>query len=152
MHSIFGGGLMTDNNRLYWLGNEDMSLNKHTIRVCGEITLGYYGGNTDSGAYKNEDGALLLDAHSTNESANLVLETIKKEQYLWWMYIGDNLVYLFHPELIELNQFALNQRQFYEWVGKVNTFDLDIPCYTTGTRLLREGQNYIYLQPWFKVF
>jgi len=210
MYSLLGGGLVTDNNRLYWLGNEDMSLNKHTIRICGEITLGYYGGNSDSGAYKNEDGALmlcssdnawrfalLLDAHATSESANLVLETIKKEQYhleqildmpiqnvftqlhkfffdifnskefkekckyikgqtaclivaqkeqyLWWMSIGDNLVYLFHPELIALNQFALNQRQFYEWVGKVNTFDLDIPCYTTGTRLLREGQNYIYL-------
>lgn len=42
---------MTDNNRLYWLGSEDMSLNKHTIRICGEITLGYYGGNSDSGAY-----------------------------------------------------------------------------------------------------
>lgn len=201
---------MVDNNRLYWLGNEDMSLNKHTIKICGEITLGYYGGNSDGGAFKNEDGALilcsgdnswkfalLLDAHATSESANLVLETIKqeqyqleqildmpiqnvftqlhrfffnifdskefkdkckcikgetaclivaqKEQYLWWMSIGDNLVYLFHPELAELNQFALNQRQFYEWIGKVNTFELDVPCYTTGTRLLREGQNYIYL-------
>ena len=61
------------------------------------------------------------------------------------MSIGDNLVYLFHPELTELKQFALNQRQFYEWIGKVNTFELDIPCYSTGTRLLREGQNYIYL-------
>lgn len=60
MYSLLGGGLVTDNNRLYWLGNEDMSLNKHTIRICGEITLGYYGGNSDSGAYKNEDGALML--------------------------------------------------------------------------------------------
>ncbi|MEG2290366.1 MAG: PP2C family serine/threonine-protein phosphatase [Clostridium sp.] len=201
---------MSNTNSLYWVGNEDMSLDKHTIRMCGDITLGYYGGNTGSGAYKNEDGALilcnsdnswkfalLLDAHATSESANLILETIKKEQhnleevlnmpiknifislhkfflnmfdskdfkdkcncingetaclivvqkeqYLWWMSIGDNLVYLFHPELAELNQFALNQRQFYEWIGKVNTFNLDVPCYTTGTRLLREGQNYIYL-------
>lgn len=207
---IFGGGIMVDTKELYWIGNEDMSLNSHTIKTCGEITLGYYGGNSENGAYKNEDGAmilcssdnawkfaLLLDAHTTSESANLILETIKgeqckleqilhmsiinlstqlhnfflnifnneefkekckcingetacliviqKEQYLWWMSIGDNLVYLLHPELEELNQFALNQRQFYEWIGKVNTFELDIPCYTTGTRLLREGQNYIYL-------
>jgi serine/threonine protein phosphatase PrpC len=207
---ILGGGLLADNNRLYWIGNEDMSLDKYTIKKCGEIILGYYGGNTENGANKNEDGAfilcnngngwkfaLLLDSHATSESANLVLETIKeeqcnleqvlnlpiqniptqlnklffnifkskefkdnckyikgetaclivaqKEQYLWWMSIGDNLVYLFHPELAELNQFALNQRQFYEWIGKINTFELDIPCYTTGTRLLREGQNYIYL-------
>jgi serine/threonine protein phosphatase PrpC len=198
------------NNKLCWIGKEDMSLDKHTIKACGEIILGYYGGNSENGAYKNEDGALilcskdnnwkfalLLDAHATNESANLILYTVKKqlckleqildmpiqnintqlhkfffelfdseefkdkckgikgetaclivvqkEQYLWWMSIGDNVVYLFHPELAELNQFALNQRQFYEWIGKVNTFDLQIPCYTTGTRLLREGQNYIYL-------
>lgn len=201
---------MVHSNRICWIGNEDMSLDKETIKTCGEIILGYYGGNTENGAYKNEDGALilcsndntwrfalLLDAHGTSESANLVLETIKKEQckleqvldmpiknlstqlhkfflnifdskefkdkcksikgetaclivvqkeqYLWWMSIGDNLVYLFHPELAELNQFALNQRQFYEWIGRVNTFELDIPCYTMGTRLLREGRNYIYL-------
>lgn len=139
-----------------------MSLDKHTIKTCGEITLGYYGGNSENGAYKNEDGALilnscdntwkfalLLDAHATRESANLILETMKgeqckleqilnmpiiniftqlhsfflnifnseefkekckcingetaclivvqKEQYLWWMSIGDNLVYLLHP-------------------------------------------------------
>lgn len=201
---------MTDNNSIYWIGNEDMSLDKWTIRTCGEITLGYYGGNSENGAYKNEDGALvicnsdnscrfalLLDAHATSESCSLILNEIKKQQeeleriidmpmksiftqlhnffyrifdsedfknkcraingetaclivaqkdqYLWWMSIGDNLVYLFHKELAELNQFALNQRQFYEWVGKVNTFAQDIPCYSTGTRLLREGQNYIYL-------
>jgi hypothetical protein len=195
---------------LYWIGNEDISLNIHTIKTLGETTLGYYGGNTEKGAYKNEDGAfilcsndnawtfaMILDAHETSDSATLVIETIKreqykleqildmhiqsltselhnfffnifnrkefkdkckslkgetaclivaqKEQYLWWMSIGDNLVYLYHPELAELNQFALNQRQFYEWIGRVNTFDLDIPCYTTGTRLLREGKNYIYL-------
>jgi len=201
---------MANGNSLCWIGNEDMSLDKNTIKMCGEITLGYYGGNIENGAYKNEDGAfiissrdntwklaLLLDAHATSESAKLVLETMKeeqcnleqildmpiksistqlhkfflnifdskefknkckcingetaclivvqKEQYLWWMSIGDNVVYLFHPELAELNQFALNQRQFYEWIGKVNTFEFDIPCDTIGTRLLREGLNYIYL-------
>ncbi|MGG7164071.1 PP2C family serine/threonine-protein phosphatase [Clostridium ihumii] len=201
---------MEENNSFYWLGSDDMSLNKDTIKNCGEIVIGYYGGNTESGADKNEDAAvllcdkdskwkfaMLLDAHGTSESAKLVVENIKKEQcsiekilnlpiknafiqlhklffdmfnnedfkekcknvngetaclivaqkeeYLWWMSIGDNRVYLLHPELMELNQFALNERQFYEWIGKVNTFDCDVPCYTTGTRLLREGKNYIYL-------
>ena len=82
---------MADSNSICWSGNEDLSLNKYTIKKCGEITLGYYGGNTESGAYKNEDGALilcssaldwkfalLLDGHATSESVNLVLETIKK--------------------------------------------------------------------------
>jgi hypothetical protein len=201
---------MYSNSKLRWLGSEDKSLDKCTLRECGDITLGYYGGNTESGAYKNEDGAyilsskeenwklaMILDSHGTNESAMLVLKTVEqkeeclkhilnkptknmlseihkfftdifesesfkaecrnikgetaclivvqKEQYLWWMSIGDNLVYLFHPELAELNQFALNQRQFYEWVGEVNTFELEIPCYSVGTRLLREHTNYIYL-------
>lgn len=81
---------MADSNKLYWIGNEDMSLDKQTIKICGEIILGYYGGNSNNGAYKNEDGALilcsndnawkfalLLDAHATSESASLVLETIK---------------------------------------------------------------------------
>lgn len=34
---FLGGGIVTDNHRLYWLGNEDMSLNRHTIRICGEL-------------------------------------------------------------------------------------------------------------------
>lgn len=201
---------MNSTTKLRWLGSEDTSLDRCTVKECGDITLGYYGGNTKSGAYKNEDAAyilnnkeenwkfaMILDSHGTNESAKLVLKTIEqredslkntlckptknmffeihtfftdifesesfkdecknikgetaclivvqKEQYLWWMSIGDNHVYLFHPELAELNQFALNQRQFYEWIGEVNTFELEIPCYTVGRRLLRGHTNYIYM-------
>lgn len=46
---------MADSNRICWIGNEYMSLDKQTIKMCGEITLGYYGGNTENGAYKNEE-------------------------------------------------------------------------------------------------
>ena len=91
------------------------------------------------------DGKEFKDNCKCIKGETACLIVVQKEQYLWWMSVGDNLVYLFHPELAELNQFALNQRQFYEWIGKVNTFESDIPCYSTGTRLLREGQNYIYL-------
>lgn len=35
--------------------NKYMKYNNHYILICGKITLGYYGGNSDSGAYKNED-------------------------------------------------------------------------------------------------
>ncbi|WP_346930535.1 hypothetical protein [Clostridium sp.] len=38
---------MVDTKELYWSGNEDMSLNSHTIKMCVEITLGYYGGNSE---------------------------------------------------------------------------------------------------------
>lgn len=65
--------------------------------------------------------------------------------YLWWFSIGDCMAYLFHPDLAKFNQYGLNQRQFFEWVGQVNTFDLSVPCYTSGRRQLRYGSNYIVL-------
>src|SRR5439155_441804 len=33
----------------------------------------------------------------------------RKAQFLWWLSIGDCVVYLFHAELAALGQFALNQ-------------------------------------------
>lgn len=73
------------------------------------------------------------------------LIVFQKKQFLWWLSIGDCMVYLLHPDLAEFGQFSLNQRQFYEWIGKVNTFDLEVPCYTVGSRQLRPGMNYIVL-------
>ncbi len=197
-------------HELKWIGSEDLCLDIVKVRDCGNISLGCYGGNIEAGADKNEDAVLimsdseqkwkftmLLDAHTTNESAQLVINTIEeekpailsilnlsmeemfnelqtfflnlfnsdqfkekckwvrgetaclicvqREKFLWWLSIGDNLVFLFHPELAELGQFALNQRQFYQWIGQVNSFELPIPCYSFGIRELREGLNYIYL-------
>jgi len=39
----------------------------------------------------------------------------------------------------------LNQRQFYEWIGQVNTFEQEVPCYTVGRRELRKGENHLFL-------
>ena len=69
----------------------------------------------------------------------------RKDRFLWWMSIGDCVLYLLHPKLAALGQFALNMRSFYEWVGHVNTFELAAPCYTTGTRMLLPGSNTILL-------
>jgi len=193
-----------------WLGSENMHLDKAYTQNCGDVFIGCYGGNTSAGGDKNEDGcfvlcdreerwrfSMLLDSHTTNESAKLVLNTVEnkksqlvellnlplenvfsklqnffvdifsseefkaeckkikgkaaclicvqKDQFLWWLSIGDNLVFLFHPELAELGQFSLNQRQFYEWVGYENSFNLQVPCYSSGVRQLREGINYVFL-------
>ncbi|MTI47877.1 MAG: protein phosphatase 2C domain-containing protein [Firmicutes bacterium] len=199
---------MSTYSELKWLGNDEMHLDEIDIKKCGSIYIGSYGGNTEAGADKNEDGAfvlsdsdwkfaMILDAHTSSESAKLVLnymvkykeellsvlnlpietmfakvknlildiflskefvqkskkvkgETaclicIQREQYVWWLSIGDNLVYLLHPEFAELGQYKLNQRQFYQWVGQVNSLNLTVPCYSTGIRELREGWNYIYL-------
>jgi serine/threonine protein phosphatase PrpC len=193
-----------------WLGSENAYFDNPFTTNCGDIVIGCYGGNTIFGANKNEDAALvwnaingswkfalLLDAHTTSQSARLVLDTIQiaqaqitsmldyplrdaissvhqylirlfaseafktkcrqvagetaclvcvqKEQFLYWLSIGDCQIYLLHPELAHLGQYALNQRNFYEWVGQVNSFDLQTPCYSSGVRELRHGDNWIFL-------
>ncbi len=70
---------------------------------------------------------------------------VRKEQFLWWFSVGDCLLALLHPDLAERGQFALNQRSFFEWIGRVNTFALPAPCYSSGVRELRSGTNVIVL-------
>ncbi|WP_168121478.1 protein phosphatase 2C domain-containing protein [Paenibacillus sp. HB172176] len=69
----------------------------------------------------------------------------QKGAFIWWLSIGDCMGYLFHPELAKFHQYGLNQRQFFEWIGQVNTFDLQVPCYSSGRRQLRQGVNLILL-------
>lgn len=77
------------------------------------------------------------------ESAFLVV--FQKDNYLWWLSVGDNSLYLLHPELSELGQHRLNQRVFYQWIGEKNSIDLDIPCFTQSTIELRQGKSDIVL-------
>ncbi len=193
-----------------WVGSKTNFVDQIYINNINHITLGRFGGNSVAGQYKNEDGCLiwadnkqnwefvvLLDAHNSAESAELVIkqflnckeevqkilllpyeqtlnrlegsiirmfqdekfiENCKKvkgetaclivlriEKYLWWFSIGDCISFLFHPELTKLGQFQVNQRQFYEWVGQVNTFNQITPCYSRGIRELRKGLNRILL-------
>jgi hypothetical protein len=80
---------------------------------------------------------------TTGETACLIV--IRKEKYLWWFSIGDCILNVFHPELMALGEMQLNQRSFYEWVGEVNTFELPVPCYSTGKKELRQGVNQIFM-------
>lgn len=68
-----------------------------------------------------------------------------KGSYLWWFSVGDCVAYLLHPELMRLGQYALNQRQFFEWVGRVNGFEGENLTYTRGMRALRSGQQQMLL-------
>lgn len=79
----------------------------------------------------------------SGETACLIV--LRKDKHLWWFSIGDCISYLFHPELANLGQYQINQRQFYEWVGQVNTFDQIVPCYSRGIRELRKGINRVLL-------
>ncbi|WP_214716343.1 protein phosphatase 2C domain-containing protein [Exiguobacterium sp. s151] len=73
------------------------------------------------------------------------LLVVRKGKYVWWLSIGDCVCFLFHDELVHLNQYQLNQRQFYEWIGKVNTFSQQVPCYSSGIREIRSGRSRILL-------
>lgn len=77
------------------------------------------------------------------ETACLIV--LRKDKYLWWFSVGDCILYLFHPELANLSQYQVNQRQFYEWIGQANTFDQMVPCYSRGIRELRKGINRVLL-------
>ncbi|WP_226679803.1 protein phosphatase 2C domain-containing protein [Sutcliffiella horikoshii] len=198
-------------NKLSWVGSKKHFVDEISVMTVGEkIVLGRFGGNSSAGQYKNEDGCLiwcddkldwefviLLDAHFTAESAELVISTIekneqrfldtftfpvkelfaslsdlvldifqsesfiqecenvqgetaclfafRKDKYLWWFSIGDCLLLLHHSELEQLGEYQQNQRSFYEWVGKESTFHKDVPCYSTGVKELRTGENHIFM-------
>jgi Protein phosphatase 2C len=82
-------------------------------------------------------------SRAVGEASCLVVA--RKSGFLWWLSVGDCVGYLLHPRLARLGQLALNQRSFYEWIGSRNTFDLPVPCYTTGTKQLAPGRNVIAL-------
>lgn len=73
------------------------------------------------------------------------LLAVRKENYVWWFSVGDCLLYIFHEEFHELGQYACNQRRFYEWIGQVNTFDREVPGYSSGIVELRPGKNQLLL-------
>lgn len=193
-----------------WLGKSAPCLDDPTTLRFGPMCIGKYGGNIRAGANKNEDGllalhapdrswefAVIVDAHASCESAELLLSTLedrvqefetvlngsladafsrlrfmlderfrdptflescrqirgecsclivcRKGQYVWWYSIGDCMLYLLHQDLMALDQTMLNQRNFYEWIGRENTFGDEVPCYSTGTRRLRRGKNLIVM-------
>ena len=202
-----------NNNGTYfsWVGSQQNFVDDISVEQFNHVTLGRYGGNSRAGQYKNEDGCVLwinekedwefvvlLDAHNTAESAELVVNlleseksnleyilclekkqlmfrqleekmltmfqskevlsacqnvtgetacliVVRKDKYLWWFSVGDGLLYVFHPEFVALGQYQVNQRQFFEWIGKVNTFELEVPCYSVGIKELRQGINRIFL-------
>lgn len=77
------------------------------------------------------------------ETACLIVA--RKDKYVWWFSVGDCVLYHLHEELAALGQYQVNQRQFYEWIGQVNTFEEPVPCYNVGTKELRKGDNRRFL-------
>ncbi|MFD0671360.1 protein phosphatase 2C domain-containing protein [Cohnella sp. GCM10027633] len=193
-----------------WSGGAQPYLDLPETIAVGPFAIGRYGGSTRAGADKNEDGylvlgsperrwefAVIVDAHSSSESAELVLEEIgnrlpeienilngdlaetfsrlqaaidamfrdasflercrhisgecsclivcRKDRFLWWYSIGDCMLFAIHPDLTAFGQTMLNTRNFFEWVGRENTFDDEVPCYSSGIRRLRPGMNLLVM-------
>ncbi len=194
-----------------WVGSEKAFIDEICVKyIKEEFCVGISGGTSRAGQMKNEDGclvwldscnewefAVILDAHDTAESAELVLSTFKadknkylnlfklepaeafnsiqsmvlstftseefknacksicgetsclivfrKQNYLWWLSIGDCILYLHHNQLARLGEYQQNHRSFFEWIGQNSTFNKSIPCYSTGRKELRNGSNHIFL-------
>jgi serine/threonine protein phosphatase PrpC len=77
------------------------------------------------------------------ETACLIV--YRKENYLWWLSVGDCILHLFNRELSALGEFQQNHRSFYEWIGNNSTFNKAIPSYSTGIKELRSGENHIFI-------
>jgi len=86
-----------------------------------------------------------LEASAEVQGETAMLLCVQKGNFVWWLSVGDNLIYLLHPELANLGQYVLNQRHFYQWIGQVNSLALPVPTYSRGVSELRKGINTIVL-------
>ena len=86
-----------------------------------------------------------LEACRNLQGETALLCCATKGAYLWWFSVGDCVTYLLHPDLMRLGQYALNQRQFFEWVGKVSGFTRRPFTYSSGVRALRRGWHDVLL-------
>jgi hypothetical protein len=86
-----------------------------------------------------------LEACQRIKGETACLIVARKGKYCWWFSVGDCLFYLHHPELASLGQYQVNQRHFFEWIGQVNTFSQAVPCFSSGTKELRQGKNHFFM-------
>ncbi|UFU00105.1 protein phosphatase 2C domain-containing protein [Radiobacillus kanasensis] len=97
---------------------------------------------------------MIIDSFQSNEflkkckqlkGETACLFVIRKQNFLWWLSIGDCVLYVYHPELAQLGEYQQNHRSFYEWIGQESTFQKAVPCYSSGVKELRQGKNHIFL-------
>lgn len=52
---------------------------------------------------------------------------------------------MFQPEQLQNGKGRLNQRKFYECIGRENAFSANTSCFTSGVRELLNGMNHIVM-------
>ncbi len=58
---------------------------------------------------------------------------------LLWLSIGDNTLYLLHPELARLGQHTLTTRNFFEWIGERSSLSGSVPYFSTASASCGKG-------------
>lgn len=81
------------NKDFSWVGGQENFVDEINVQQLNHVILGRYGGNSNAGQYKNEDGCLvwsndkedwefviILDAHNTSESAEKTVALFEQER------------------------------------------------------------------------
>ncbi len=163
------GQTKNEDGCLIWFNGEEewefvMVLDAHHSAESAELVIEYIGknkeiftsllaGKVSVELFKGIEKALLellqaesfLKACRDTKGETALLIAVRKGKYLYWFSVGDCLLYVFHPELAAFGQYQINQRQFYEWIGQVNTFEQLVPGFSSGVRELRQGENQLLL-------
>ena len=92
--------------------------------------------------------ALFTDETCIEESEKMSGQTdclicLRKDQFVYWLSVGECFIYLFQPESQQCKQGRLNEQQFYERIGRRNVFAAATPCFTSGVRELQNGTNHL---------
>jgi serine/threonine protein phosphatase PrpC len=120
-----------------WVGNQESFVDQPSTIELGNIAIGRYGGNSSAGQYKNEDGCflmldpvqdwefvILLDAHNSAESAELIVEAFsqKKEK------VRESLSLSANEAFRNLERLALNLFQSEEFLEACQKVEGETAC------------------------
>jgi hypothetical protein len=160
----FGGtGGKNEDGALIWSGDDwilAVILDGHGGSASVEATLGLFTGAEarllplctagEIPLLQRELIALLTSEPTGRRMAEVQGETAcliayQRGPHILWLSIGDNTLYLLHPELARLGQYTLTTRNFFEWIGERSSLGGPVPCFSTGVRQLRQGCSVIVL-------
>lgn len=88
------------------------------------------------------DETFIEESEKMQEKTDCLI-CLRKDQFVYWLSVGECFIYLFQPESQQCKQGRLNEQQFYERIGRPNIFAAATPCFTSGVRELQKGTNHI---------
>lgn len=157
--SIAHGATKNEDGALLWVGDGwvfTVVLDGHATCASVDAVLTHFSRQEprlrqycEKGDFQGLQGALI--AELTDNAFRAEMSSVRGETaclivyqngaHVLWLSIGDNTLYLLHPELFRLGQSALTVRNFFEWIGERSSLAGDPPCFSTGIRELRQGRS-----------